>query len=414
MSAGLVLYIGQYCMPSPGEYAFNPDIHAIRGHPVGSAPQLALDLGVVSDELTFLNALSVSLPRRKRDPWANEIAAARQKFEKTILDQYELGVKYSKDTNHLHPAVIAKEIHDFFYKGNIDPKQTVMGMGGWTIGNFMGRWVRVYRPGQGICCGYQYGAIGPDVAMTISAGAAVQLGIGPQAPYKGAPVCCVSSDAGIAYSLFELDTAQKSKIPVIAVIYNNNSWGMWSQAVGLGAVDPYVLFQENLRYDKMAEGMGARGEYVRTQQELKDALARSYRAVAKESVSTLINCQALKFTSAKDYPPGNFVNPEPGADHSNTSQRRTSRRSAPAGLRGSRRPSRLQPRLVWRRESGVSFDLASQPSIPPHCGHASPRHSMPPLVLPGVPVRSLCTASLRVRAVLTGPGPPGAPPHRQP
>ena len=28
--------------------------------------------------------------------------------------QYELGVKYSKDTNHLHPAVLCKEVHDFF------------------------------------------------------------------------------------------------------------------------------------------------------------------------------------------------------------------------------------------------------------------------------------------------------------
>jgi hypothetical protein len=34
MSADLVLFIGQYCMPSPGEYAFNPDIQAIRVHPV--------------------------------------------------------------------------------------------------------------------------------------------------------------------------------------------------------------------------------------------------------------------------------------------------------------------------------------------------------------------------------------------
>ncbi len=315
MSADLVLFVGQYCMPSPGEYAFNPDIKAIRVHPVPEdlGRNWPLDLGIVSDEQTFLNALHESIPQRKRDKWADEIAAARKKYEDTIMDQYQKGVKYSNDTNHLHPAVIAKEVHDFFYKGKIDPKQTVMGMGGWTIGNFSGRWVRAYRPGQSLCCGYQYGAIGPDVAMTIGAGAAVQRGIGPQAPYKGAPVCCVSSDAGIAYSLFELDTAQKYKIPIIAVIYNNNSWGMWPQAVGSPRSMHMYLFQENLRYDKMAEGLGARGEYVRTQQELKDALQRSYTAAAKESASTLINCQALKeFTSAKDYPPGNFMNPEPG------------------------------------------------------------------------------------------------------
>ncbi len=131
MSADLVLFVGQYCMPSPGEYTFNPDIKAIRVHPVPEdlGRNWPLDLGIVSDEQTLLTALNDALPRKKRDTWANEIAAARAKYEKTIFDQYEKGVKYSNDTNHLHPSVIAKEVHDFFYKGKIDPKQTVMGMG---------------------------------------------------------------------------------------------------------------------------------------------------------------------------------------------------------------------------------------------------------------------------------------------
>ena len=73
------------------------------------------------------------------------------------------------------------------------------------------------------------------------------------------------------------------------------------------------LFQENLRYDQMAQGLGARGEYVRTPEELREALHRSYQAAAKDSMSTLINCQALReFTSAKSYPPGVSLNPEPG------------------------------------------------------------------------------------------------------
>lgn len=316
MSADLVVFVGQYCMPSPGEFKFNPDIKAIRIHPVQEdlGRNWPLELGIVSDEKAFLEALENALPRKKRDAWVAEIAAAKVKWQKSIDDQVVLGIKYSNDTNHLHPSVIAMEVNEFLYKNkNIDPKQTVLGTGGWTIGNFMGRWARAYRPGQQISCGYQYGAIGPDVAMTIGAGAAVQRGVGPQAPYKGAPVMCVSSDAGIAYSMFELDTAAKYKIPIIAVIYNNNSWGMWPNAVGSARSMHMYLFQENLRYDKMAEGLGARGEYVRTQDQFKQALKRSYDAASKDRVSTLINVQALKeFTSARDYPPGNFMNSEPG------------------------------------------------------------------------------------------------------
>jgi thiamine pyrophosphate-dependent acetolactate synthase large subunit-like protein len=316
MSADLVVFIGQYCMPSPGEFRFSADVKAIRVHPVAEdlGRNWPLDLGIVGDEKVFLEMIANDLPRKKRDAWVTELAAARQKYEKTNLDHYVLGLKHSQATGHVHPAVMAKEVHDLLYKGDIDPKQTVTGWGAWTTGLFASRWLRAYRPGQEITCVYQYGAIGPDLAMTIGAGAAVQRGVGPQAPYKGAPVVCVTSDAGIAYSMFELDTAAKYKIPVVAVIYNNNSWGMWPSAVGSPRSMHMYIFQENLRYDKMAEGLGARGEYVQTPDEMREALKRSYQAAAKENVSTLINVQAIKeFTSGKDYPPGIALNPEPGA-----------------------------------------------------------------------------------------------------
>src|SRR5205085_7477936 len=114
MSADVVVVVGQYCMPSGGQYTLNADIKAIRVHPVPEdlGRNWPLDLGIVSDEATFLTALNDALPRRKRDKWADEIAGARKKYDATILDQYEKGVKYSKDTNHLHPFVIAKEVHD--------------------------------------------------------------------------------------------------------------------------------------------------------------------------------------------------------------------------------------------------------------------------------------------------------------
>ena len=315
MSADLVIFVGQYCMPSPGEYRFNPDVKAIRVHPVQEdlGRNWPLDLGIVSDEKVFLEALADGLPRKSRDTWVAEIAAARKAFEDANLEVYKLGLKYSRDTNHLHPAVMCKEVHDFLYKGDIDPKETLTASGGWTSGLYAGKWLRAQRPAQCIVPAYQYGAIGPDLAMTIGAAAAVQRGVGPQAPYKGAPALVITSDAGAAYSMFELDTAGKYKIPVIAIIYNNNSWGMWPSAIRSARSMHMYLFQENLRYDKLAEGLGARGEYVRTPEEFRAALDRSYKVAKNESVSTVINVQALKeFTSAREYPPGVSLNPEPG------------------------------------------------------------------------------------------------------
>ncbi len=315
MSADLVVFVGQYAMPSPGEYRFGPDVKAVRVHPVQEdlGRNWPLDLGIVADERAFLEELAALIPAKKRDTWVAEIAAARKTYDEMLDEQYGLGLKYSTDTGYIHPAVIAKETHDFLYKGSIDPKQTVVGSGGWTSGLYAGRWLRAHRPGQAITCAYQYGAIGPDLAMMIGAGAAVQRGVGPQQPYQGAPVLCITSDAGAAYSMFELDTAAKYGIPIIGIVYNNNSWGMWPSAVGSARTMHIYLFQENLRYDKVAEGLGIRGEYAQTPDQFKAALARSYEVAKNEKISTLINCQAIKeFTSAKDYPPGVSLNPEPG------------------------------------------------------------------------------------------------------
>ena len=64
MSADLVIFVGQYCMPSPGEYRCNPDVKTIRVHPVQEdlGRNWPLDLGIVSSEKAFLEALADLLP----------------------------------------------------------------------------------------------------------------------------------------------------------------------------------------------------------------------------------------------------------------------------------------------------------------------------------------------------------------
>ncbi len=315
MSADLIIFVGQYYMPTPRDYRVNPDIKAIRVHPVPDdiGHSWPVDLGVVSDELAFLEALANQLPPKKRDSWVSEIAAARKERDAELAEYYTLGLKYSRDTGAVHPAVIGKELHDFLYKGAIDPKQTTVGWGGFTIQRFGPTMLRYHRPGQGIVCPYQFGAIGPDLSLMVGAAAAVKEGVGPQAPYKGAPSLVLTSDAGMGYSLIEVETAAKYKLPLITVVYNNNAWGTWTFPADSPRGLHMHLFQENLRYDLAAEALGCRGEYVRTPEQLRDALKRSYDHASKESAPTLINVQAIKeFSSAAQYPPGAQMSSEPG------------------------------------------------------------------------------------------------------
>ena len=311
-SADVVLLVGQYCMPTVGEFAFGPDAKYIRidPNPEDIGRNLPIDVGLVSCEKAALEALADAIPAMKHDAWVAEIAAARQKFEDECDGFYKQGLTYP---DAVHPAVIAKELSDFMYRGKLPKEQTTFVAGGYGIARYVRRWLRGYRPGQIMNGAYQYGAIGPDVAYAFGVSAAVQNGISVQAPYKGSPVICVTGDAGFGYTAMELETASKYRMPMIVIVYNNNAWGTWTG----NSRDPRTLslhlFQENLRYDKIGEALGAHGEYVTTPGDFRPALERCYQIAVKESRPSVINCQAKKeFWIKAQYAPGFLGTVEPG------------------------------------------------------------------------------------------------------
>src|SRR5262249_10301158 len=161
-TADVVVLVGQYCMPTVGEFAFGPDAKYIRIDPCAEdiGRNLPIDIGMVSCEKAALEALADSTPTMKHDAWVAEIAAARKKFEDELDSFYKTGLSY---TDAVHPAVIAKELSDFMYRGKLPKEQTTFVSGGYGIARYTRRWLRGDRPGQVMNGAYQYGAISPDV-----------------------------------------------------------------------------------------------------------------------------------------------------------------------------------------------------------------------------------------------------------
>jgi thiamine pyrophosphate-dependent acetolactate synthase large subunit-like protein len=311
-SADLVILVGQHCMPTIGEFAFGPDAKYIRidqaAEDIGR--NIPIDLGIVSCERAALEALAEAAPRMSHDSWIAEIAAARRKFEDQNAEYYRIGSTY---TDAVHPAVIAKELGDFLYRGKLPREQTTVASGGYGIARYVRRELRGFRPGQIMNGAYQYAAIGPDVGYAVGVSAAVQLGVGPQAAYKGHPIICITGDGGIGYTLMEIDTLAKYRLPAVVIVYNNNAWGTWVQAAREPLALPIHLFQENLRYDKVAAALGGHGEYVATPAEFRPALERAYQVAAKERKPAVINCQGRKeFWDREKFPPGSLGKIEPG------------------------------------------------------------------------------------------------------
>jgi len=311
-SADVVMLVGQYCMPNIGEYAFGPDARYIRIDPAAEdiGRNLPIEVGIVSDEKAALEVLTREAPAMKHDDWLAEIRTARKKFEDENEAMYKQVLAY-KDA--VHPAVIAKELADFLYKGNIPKEQTLVGSGGFGVARYTRRWLRAYRPGQIMNGQYQFGTVGADVGYAVGAGVAVKEGIGAQAAYKGHPTVTIMGDASFGYSGMEVETLAKHRIPAIIIVYNNNAWGTWYLQDDEPKILPMHLFQENIRYDKMAEALGGHGMYITKPEEFTPALKKAYKLAAETSMPVVLNVQGKKeFWQREKYPPGFLGKVEPG------------------------------------------------------------------------------------------------------
>src|SRR5262249_46879826 len=142
---------------------------------------------MVSCEKAALEALADAVPAVKHEAWVAEVAAARKKFEEENETFYAKGMSYA---DAVHPAVIAKELTDFMYRGNLPKEQTTFVSGGYGVAREWRRWLAGDRPGRILNGRYQYGAIGPDVGYTFGAAVAGANRRSVPAPYKSGPGVC--------------------------------------------------------------------------------------------------------------------------------------------------------------------------------------------------------------------------------
>ncbi|MFQ5828365.1 MAG: thiamine pyrophosphate-binding protein [Candidatus Methylomirabilia bacterium] len=104
----------------------------------------------------------------------------------------------------------------------------------------------------------------------------VPFGIGAKAALPDSRVVVLTGDGAFGFNGMELDTAVRHNIPVVVVVGNDSVWGIdYHQQVRLfGKVVATELLPS--RYDKVAEALGAHGEYVETAEQLPGALERAF------------------------------------------------------------------------------------------------------------------------------------------
>jgi acetolactate synthase-1/2/3 large subunit len=125
----------------------------------------------------------------------------------------------------------------------------------------------VYKPRTFISPGYQ---------DNLGWGFATALGV--QDARRDVPVLSITGDGGFLYTATEMASAVRHKIPLVAVVFNNNSYGnvklIQQEWYGGRTIASDLT---NPDFVKFAESFGAAAERVETPAELRAALRRGFK-----------------------------------------------------------------------------------------------------------------------------------------
>jgi acetolactate synthase-1/2/3 large subunit len=231
-----------------------------------------VDVAVVGDARAFLEMLIAELKEREASPHLaereaklEELAAAKQAARRA-LD--EIGEKPTERVHSARVAGICQEVFD-------DDAILVVDGGNTAI------WANLYhevRSPHTLLSTYKFGMLGAGVAQAL--GARVAL--------PDRQICCIIGDGAMGFHPQEVETAVRNDLAVVFVVLCDKQWGMVKvnqefildpqrtlTEGGLGPGETTNTDLGEIRFDLLAESMGAHGERVSTVEELRPALERS-------------------------------------------------------------------------------------------------------------------------------------------
>jgi thiamine pyrophosphate-dependent acetolactate synthase large subunit-like protein len=169
----------------------------------------------------------------------------------------EMDKAMSADATPIHPLRLCKEVRDFLRR------DAILVVDGQEILNYGRQAIPTYVAGHRL----NSGTLG-------TMGVGLPFGVGAKVARPDTQVLVLHGDGSYGINAMEIDTAVRHKIPVVVVISNNGGWtanAPWTR--------PLPKPGRNLghtRYDRVAQELGAHGEFVEKPHEIRPALERAF------------------------------------------------------------------------------------------------------------------------------------------
>jgi len=93
------------------------------------------------------------------------------------------------------------------------------------------------------------------------------------------PVVFITGDSSFLFSIQELETAVRKKLPIVTIVACDYAWGLevgcWKKQVGPDSPETEAHWGNWVRFDKVAEGFGAHGEFIEKEEDIAPAVQRA-------------------------------------------------------------------------------------------------------------------------------------------
>jgi len=231
-----------------------------------------LTASAAGDFTSIFNGIRHALKSRPdRAEWLARLRATAREAEQGDLAMLESAA------TPIHPGRIYGEL-----RRALDDDAVVIGDGGDFV-SFAGRFVEPAKPGRWLDPG-PYGCLGTGLGYAMAARLA----------HPSAQIVLMLGDGAAGFSLMDVDTLVRHKLPVVMVVGNNGIWALEKHPMqSMYGYDVAADLQPETRYDEVVRALGGAGEMVTDPEQIGPALRRGFESGVPYMVNVVTDPMAV-------------------------------------------------------------------------------------------------------------------------
>jgi acetolactate synthase-1/2/3 large subunit len=203
--------------------------------------------------------------RADHEPWVEQLRVAEDAARARHAEEM------AADTDPIRPGRVYGELRKILAADAV-----TVGDGGDFV-SYAGRYLEPAQPGTWLDPG-PYGCLGTGMGYAM----------GARVAHPDRQVCVLMGDGAAGFSLMDVESLVRQRMPVVIVVGNNGVWGLEKHPMrALYGYDVAADLQPGLRYDEVVRALGGAGETVAKAAELGPALRRAFDAGVPYLVNVL-------------------------------------------------------------------------------------------------------------------------------